>query len=518
MTQESHFRRTLPTLLTLFVTALAALALLAASSASVPRSAHAQSDDGKGAKPTPAPRQSSPATDQIIPGAPLNMTIEDSGQIQIRYRDYGDQFYGSDAEGVYLWLNVNGTTTVYGPGPVPAGLSPNPYTHISNTLSGTGTAGDPWKVLTILAVPNTNFHLTQTATYVNGAEFLSLDYKLAQIGGTSTLTATLFHAADLYTAGNDQGYGYYDPSTGGVGDYFTPTTGSLAGVRLYQQFVPHVPANAYKENYYNQIWADIGDTNGPGDGFDDTIISDTLHDSGAGLQWNFSVPPSGNVVVGDTDLFSPHASLCGSFSDVPYGSYNYEFIYYLACHGIVSGYSDTTFRPNNNVTRGQLAKIVSNSAGWIDPPSGQLFQDVAPGTAFYTYTQRIASRGYISGYPCGSAGEPCVPPGNLPYFRTNNNATRGQIAKIVANSAGWTENHTEQSFQDIAVGSTFYQFVQRMSSRSIVSGYTCGNAGEPCVPPGNLPYYRPNNNATRGQVSKIDANAFFPGCCAATRP
>jgi len=141
---------------------------------------------------------------------------------------------------------------------------------------------------------------------------------------------------------------------------------------------------------------------------------------------------------------------------------------------------------------------------------------VAPGSAFYTYTQRIASRGFINGYACGTppAGV-CVPPGNLPYFKPNNNATRGQIAKIIANAKGWTENHTEQSFQDVPPGSTFYQYVQRMSSRSIVGGYACGGSGEPCVPPGNLPYYRPNANATRGQVSKIVANAFFPGCCSA---
>jgi hypothetical protein len=42
--------------------------------------------------------------------------------------------------------------------------------------------------------------------------------------------------------------------------------------------------------------------------------------------------------------------------------------------------------------------------------------------------------------------------------------------------------------------------------------YPCGGAGEPCVPSSNLPYFRPNNNATRGQTSKIVANTFFPNC------
>jgi hypothetical protein len=29
---------------------------------------------------------------------------------------------------------------------------------------------------------------------------------------------------------------------------------------------------------------------------------------------------------------------------------------------------------------------------------------------------------------------------------------------------------------------------------------------------GNLPYFRPANNATRGQVAKIVSNSFFPEC------
>jgi len=45
----------------------------------------------------------------------------------------------------------------------------------------------------------------------------------------------------------------------------------------------------------------------------------------------------------------------------------------------------------------------------------------------------------------------------------------------------------------------------------VMGGYACGGEGEPCGP-GNLPYFRPNANATRGQVAKINSNTFFPGC------
>jgi hypothetical protein len=44
----------------------------------------------------------------------------------------------------------------------------------------------------------------------------------------------------------------------------------------------------------------------------------------------------------------------------------------------------------------------------------------------------MAGRGIIQGYPCGGPFEPCVAPANRPYFRPQNPATRGQMAKIAA--------------------------------------------------------------------------------------
>jgi S-layer family protein len=199
---------------------------------------------------------------------------------------------------------------------------------------------------------------------------------------------------------------------------------------------------------------------------------------------------------------------------VPVGSTFYPFIRCLACKGIINGYPDGTFRPGNNVTRGQLSKIVSNSAGFNDTPTGQQFQDVPVGSTFYVYIYRLVHRGFINGYPCGAppAGA-CVPPGNLPYFLPNANSTRGQISKIVSNAAGFNETPSGQQFQDVGPNSTFYTYIYRLVFHNVMSGYPCGTppAGQ-CVPPGNLPYFLPNNNATRGQTSKIVSNTFFPDC------
>jgi hypothetical protein len=215
---------------------------------------------------------------------------------------------------------------------------------------------------------------------------------------------------------------------------------------------------------------------------------------------------------GPTATPGPSPTACSiQFSDVPPGSTFYDYVRCMACRGIVNGYADGTFRPNNNVTRGQLSKIVSNAAGFNDPQNTQMFEDVPVGSTFFDYVGRLASRGYIGGYPCGGDGEPCGP-NNLPYFRPNNNATRGQISKIDSNAAGFNDNPTGQQFEDVDVGSTFYTYTYRLVTRGVMSGYACGGDGEPCIPPDNLPYFRPNNNATRGQTSKIVANTFFPNC------
>jgi photosystem II stability/assembly factor-like uncharacterized protein len=223
-------------------------------------------------------------------------------------------------------------------------------------------------------------------------------------------------------------------------------------------------------------------------------------------------PAARTFTVTATRTAAPPTPCTIMFSDVPQGSTFYPYIRCLACRGIINGYSDGTFRPNNNVTRGQLSKIVSNSAGFSDPQPTQMFEDVSVGSTFQPYIGRLASRGYINGYPCGGPGEPCMPPGNLPYFRPNNNATRGQIAKIDANAAGFSEPPIGQSFEDVPPGSTFYTYTQRLASRGVMQGYPCGGVAEPCNPPGNRPYFRTFNNATRGQTSKIVSNTFFPGC------
>jgi hypothetical protein len=203
-----------------------------------------------------------------------------------------------------------------------------------------------------------------------------------------------------------------------------------------------------------------------------------------------------------------------TFSDIDPGNPFYPFVRCLACRQIVSGYGDGTFRPTADVTRGQLAKILAKAAGLTNtiPTTRQTFNDVPPSNGFWLFIERLAGNGAISGYTCGGPGEPCGP-GSRPYFRWGAGATRGQIAKIAALTAYFTEPiwTGRQTFADVPPTNTFWVFIERLTARGIVSGYGCGGPGEPCDGQ-NRPYFRWGVATTRGQMSKIAANTFFPGC------
>jgi len=125
------------------------------------------------------------------------------------------------------------------------------------------------------------------------------------------------------------------------------------------------------------------------------------------------------------------------FTDVPEGSTFYTHIETLFNLGVINGYGDNTFRPFNNVTRGQIVKIIVGAAlkadpsNWVleDPPD-PTFSDAQPDSTFYRYIETAYSHGLVGGYPCGGPGEPCDDQ-QRPYFRVNNLATRAQISKII---------------------------------------------------------------------------------------
>lgn len=453
---------------------------LSTSAAAAPVPGGAGVDTGKYKQPI----KPAPMADQTIPGSPLSVTVRDSGSAALYYNGIG-QFFSDNGEGVFIWLNGQ----VWGPSDVPFGPTVNAYTAVSNVLVGSGNAQSPWRIITTLQLGGTGLQLIRSVRYTNGDLFVREDFEVRN-NSSRTANISLFHAADLQTAGDPAGYGYYDSVNGGIGGYNSTRN-------FFQLFVPIFGGSRYQEGLWNTIWAAIGNTSGPGPGFDNSYHPDTYEDNGAGLQWSISLAPGARINFADFQSFTTSLGCTVNFYDVFPSDYYYDPVNYMACTNILSGYGDNTFRPGNNTTRSQLTKIIVNAEGWtIDTTGGPHFRDVPADNAFYNYVETAYNHQVISGYACGGPGEPC--PGY--YFRPGASVTRSQLVKIIVSARGWTQTCPgTATFRDVPVGNTFFCAVETAYAHGIISGYSCGSG---CLE------FRPGYSATRGQIAKIVYNAI----------
>lgn len=88
-----------------------------------------------------------------------------------------------------------------------------------------------------------------------------------------------------------------------------------------------------------------------------------------------------------------------TFIDIPKLHQNYYAAIYLSNHGIIKGYQDGTFKPYNKITRAELLKIVMEGTNKsIEIPNTNCFSDV-PYTEWYAkYICTAKSLGIIEGY------------------------------------------------------------------------------------------------------------------------
>ena len=91
-----------------------------------------------------------------------------------------------------------------------------------------------------------------------------------------------------------------------------------------------------------------------------------------------------------------------NFTDVEEGKYYYDAMLWAFEEGIVNGYTDTTFAPNATCTRAQMATFLYRHAG--NPTVGTAncpFTDIAPGKWYYNAAIWASDEGIVSGYGNG---------------------------------------------------------------------------------------------------------------------
>lgn len=168
-----------------------------------------------------------------------------------------------------------------------------------------------------------------------------------------------------------------------------------------------------------------------------------------------------------------------SFADTV-GHWAEAYIQQIAELGIASGKSETSFAPNDAITRAELTKMAVKAFEIsVDPQiTSQPFGDVLTGAWYAPYVAAAKKNSVVNGYSDGS-------------FKPNATVNRAEALKILLAAAGFdVEEAITESFPDTIADAWYMKYVNYAAKNGIVGGYSNGNFG-------------PSNNITRAEVSKV---------------
>lgn len=147
---------------------------------------------------------------------------------------------------------------------------------------------------------------------------------------------------------------------------------------------------------------------------------------------------------------------------------------------IIKGYEDGSFKPNDYVTRGELASIMVRMFGLTDTVGAKTFKDVAENKWYTADIAKMTSAGIMGGYEDGS-------------FKPESQVTRQEAASILARAYKLTAQEGTLSFTDAA---SIASWAKADVTTLVTNGYLSGDQNNA---------FRPNAPLTRAEaVTMID--------------
>ena len=192
-----------------------------------------------------------------------------------------------------------------------------------------------------------------------------------------------------------------------------------------------------------------------------------------------------NLVSGDNndvqDVFLTKTLI---FSDVFFDHWAYPYIEAIAVAGLTGGYPDGTYRPENRVTRAEMAVFLLKGMGVTAPPldGSHPFPDIDLHWA-EIFIEELYDQGITGGYDDGT-------------YRPENRVTRAEMAVFLLKGIGVTPPPIDGShpFSDIE-GHWAEIFIEELEDQGITGGYPDGT-------------YRPENRVTRAEMAVFLVNTF----------
>ncbi|EON72594.1 N-acetylmuramoyl-L-alanine amidase [Lysinibacillus sphaericus] len=187
-------------------------------------------------------------------------------------------------------------------------------------------------------------------------------------------------------------------------------------------------------------------------------------------------------------IFSIHnASASGGFEDISSNHEAYEQINYLVNSGVIKGYTEKGkiyYKPNNNVTRGQVAKMVVVASG--NKPlvvKKSSFSDVTVGTELSGYVESAKQLGFFA----TNTKDKFLP--NMPLTRDEMSFVLTKAFKLDSSEY----EKVDSPFVDVDMTHPYIQYVKTIYYNGITKG-----SGQ---------NYNPNGQVTRAQFALFVARA-----------
>lgn len=142
------------------------------------------------------------------------------------------------------------------------------------------------------------------------------------------------------------------------------------------------------------------------------------------------------------------------FTDVPATSWYRDYVQYVYDHALMGGVSKTEFRPNGTLTRAQVAQILYNQAGSPEVTGESRFTDVKSTAWYYDAVTWAAENRIVGGYTDGTfrpnqsitRQEVAV----MLYARAGRPAVSGSLSDVFADGnsvAAWAKNAVLWAYQ-----------------------------------------------------------------------
>lgn len=171
-----------------------------------------------------------------------------------------------------------------------------------------------------------------------------------------------------------------------------------------------------------------------------------------------------------------------TIKDVPKTHKMYNDIQAMKKKGVMSTYSDGTFKPNKEVTRGQVISAISKSTKLKSVRKGKTFKDVSKSNANYKKVQAAYKAGLFNEKSKGK-------------FDLNAKVSKAEMSKVLVKAFGM-KTQKGYAFTDITSKNAYKYYISTLYAK----GITIEKSGK----------YSPNKAVTRAQLATLLNRSINP--------